>query len=73
MKLTLLALPLLSLFALAFAATPSGNDKAAVRQAVLDYVAGVYGVDPARIERSVHPGLTKHGFWKAKDKPGYAT
>lgn len=35
----------------------------AVRQAVLDYVEGVYEVDARKIERSVHPGLAKRGFY----------
>lgn len=34
-----------------------GADKEAVRQAVLDYVEGIYNVEPARIERGVHPDL----------------
>ncbi len=48
------------------------DDREAVRQAVLDYVEGVYNVDPARIEKSVHPELAKRGFWRAKDKEGYS-
>ena len=36
----------------------------AVRQAALDYVEGIYGVQPERIERSVHPALVKRGFYK---------
>ena len=51
----------------------SADDRERVRLAVVDYVEGVYNVEPARIERSVHPDLTKHGFWREKDKPGYAT
>jgi len=39
-------------------------DREAVRQAALDYVEGVYNVEPARIERSVHPTLVKRGFYK---------
>jgi hypothetical protein len=46
-------------------------DREAVRQAVLDYVEGVYNVDPARIERSVHPELAKRGFYREKGKDGY--
>jgi hypothetical protein len=38
------------------------SDREAVHQAALDYVEGLYLVDPSRIERSVHPRLTKHGF-----------
>lgn len=39
------------------------TDNEAVRQAVLDYVEGVYEVDPTRIKRSVHPELAKRGFF----------
>src|SRR5262250_3081759 len=48
-------------------------DREAVRQAVLDYVEGVYNVDPSRIERSVHPNLNKIGFWRQKEKEDYAS
>jgi hypothetical protein len=40
---------------------PAG-DREAVRQAALDYVEGVYRVEPDRIRRSVHPTLVKRGF-----------
>ena len=39
-------------------------DRAAVEQAALDYVEALYNADPTRIERSVHPQLTKRGFWR---------
>ena len=39
-------------------------DREAVRLAALDYVEGVYNVQPERIERSVHPSLVKRGFYK---------
>jgi len=42
-------------------------DHEAVRQAILDYVEGIYEVDPARIERSVHPSLNKGGFFEEKE------
>lgn len=42
----------------------SAADREAVRQAALDYVEGVYNVQPERIERSVHPTLVKRGFYK---------
>jgi len=55
-------------------ATPrSSDEREMVRQAVLDYVEGVYQVEPARIERSVHPDLSKHGYWREKGKEGYTT
>jgi hypothetical protein len=39
-------------------------DRDAVRLAALDYVEGIYEVQPERIERSVHPSLFKRGFYK---------
>ena len=39
------------------------TDREAVKQAMLDYVEGVYEIDPTRIERSVHPDLAKRGFF----------
>jgi phage gp16-like protein len=55
------------------AGAQSGPEKEAVRQAILDYVEGVYEVDPARIERSVHPDLAKRGFFKRPDESAYRT
>lgn len=46
-------------------------DKVAVRQAVLDYVEGVYEVAPERIERSVHTDLVKRGFYIKKGETAY--
>jgi hypothetical protein len=43
-----------------------------VRQAVLDYVEGVYAVSPERIERSVHPDLVKRGFFVKKNEIAYS-
>lgn len=37
-------------------------DRAAVQQAAQDYVDALYKADPSKIERSVHPQLTKRGF-----------
>ena len=47
------------------------TDTEAVRQAVLDYVEGVYEVAPERIERSVHPELVKRGFYIKKGETVY--
>ncbi len=47
------------------------TDNEAVRQAVLDYVEGVYDVDPTKIERSVHPDLVKGGFFKKDGEAQY--
>src|SRR5262245_63062078 len=46
-------------------------EREAVRQAALDYVEGVYNVDPSRIERSVHPKLVKLGFSRPPDEDAY--
>lgn len=54
----------LGLSSSAFTRTQDGQDRDAVRQAALDYVEGIYTVQPERIERSVHTTLTKRGFYK---------
>lgn len=64
----LLAMP----FLLANTRSANTAEKEAVHQAVLDYVEGVYNVDPSRIERSVHPELAKVGFYRANEKAAYA-
>lgn len=46
------------------AQSPAAADREAVRQAALDYVEGVYNVQPERIQRSVHPSLVKRGFYR---------
>jgi hypothetical protein len=51
--------------------TANNADREAVRQAVLDYVEGIYNVEPARIERSVHPKLAKLGFYRAPADAAY--
>jgi len=43
------------------------NDRAAVEQAALDYVEALYLADASRVERSVHPQLTKRGFSRTPD------
>jgi putative lumazine-binding protein len=47
------------------------TDRDGVRQAVLDYVEGVYNVDPSLIERSVHPKLAKTGFYRGQKDETY--
>lgn len=49
----------------------TASDKEAVRQAVLDYVEGIYTNDPARVERSVHPNLAKLGFYRPPADSAY--
>ena len=72
MSKTLVALWILAAAVLPFQsgqAKPAG-DRAAVEQAALDYLEGIYTSDVSRIERSVHPQLTKRGFWR--DSPAVA-
>jgi len=74
LSLTLTAL--VAVAAVAFLLTPDvsaakADDEKAVRQAVLDYVEGIYEVDPARIERSVHKDLRKAGFYYDDEEKGY--
>ena len=47
------------------------QEREAVKQAVLDYVEGVYNADPSRIELSVHPDLAKGGFFQKEGDAGY--
>src|SRR5688500_9614674 len=55
----------------ATAQQPVDADREAVRQAVLDYVEGIYNAEPARIERSVHPNLAKLGFYRPPAEAAY--
>jgi hypothetical protein len=51
----------------------SDAEREAVKQAVLDYVEGIYTVDASRIERSVHPELAKRGFFVKKGETAYSS
>jgi len=67
-----LLLSALSLFLVSFAfvaVSDSDDDRKAVEAAVLDYVEGIYDVQPERIARSVSPDLKKYGFWKGEGQP----
>ena len=57
----------------AAAAAQTDAEREAVRQAVLDYVEGIYEVNPARIERSVHPDLAKRGFFVKRGETAYSS
>ncbi|MCM3873290.1 MAG: nuclear transport factor 2 family protein [Pyrinomonadaceae bacterium] len=50
----------------------SSDEPQSVKEAVLDYVEGVYEVSPARIERSIHPDLAKRGFFIKKGEKAYS-
>jgi hypothetical protein len=47
------------------ASAQSAADRVAVRQAGLDYVEALYEVDSMRVVRSVHPEMTKFGYYRA--------
>jgi hypothetical protein len=49
---------------------PASADRDAVRQAVLDYVEGVYQAQPERIQKSVSPELAKLGLYRAANDTG---
>ena len=66
-----LALTLLPAAGAAQSDSSRDTNKEGVRQAVLDYVEGVYNVDPSRIERSVHPKLAKTGFYRGPKDETY--
>jgi hypothetical protein len=72
---TLGAVALTAIFALTPGLSSQTNgaaDRDAVRQAALDYVEGIYTVQPDRIKRSVHPTLVKRGFYKKDAATPYA-
>ena len=71
MKILLLLALAIFVAAPAAAQQPVDADREAIRQAVLDYVEGIYNVEPARIERSVHPNLAKLGFYRPPAEAAY--
>jgi hypothetical protein len=70
-KSLLFALALLLVSVTASTRAQNQTDRDGVHQAVLDYVEGVYNVDPSRIERSVHPKLAKTGFYRGPKDETY--
>ena len=58
---------LLAILLVPVPAIAQGDDRAAVRQAAVDYVTAIYESKPELIERSVSTELTKHGFMAQKD------
>ena len=69
-KLILIIAALVLLPSAALAQTDA--EREAVKQAVMDYVEGIYTVDASRIERSVHPELAKRGFFVKKGETAYS-
>jgi Ni/Co efflux regulator RcnB len=75
MKKLILVIAALALLPASVAAQQQSAEaeREAVKQAVLDYVEGIYMVDASRIERSVHPELAKRGFFVKKDETAYSS
>ena len=48
------------------AAGPTAADKEAVRQAAMNYIEALYQAKPELIEKSVHPDLSKRGYFRKK-------
>ncbi|MBS1807951.1 MAG: nuclear transport factor 2 family protein [Acidobacteria bacterium] len=75
-KLTLIALVVACTLTFVIQAK-TYQEKEAVREAAMDYIEALYQVDSSRIARSVHPNLTKHGFYREGNtdsyKPGMMT
>ena len=68
-----LSLPLLVLLGVpATLGAQTAADSAGVRDAVMDYVEGIYRVDTARIVRSVRPEMAKRGYYIPRNQSGYA-
>ena len=63
--------PAMLLLLPAEAEAQSDADRKAVEEAVLDYVEGVYLVQPERIERSVRKDLRKLGYWRRDSSTEY--
>ncbi len=63
--------PAMLLMLPAEAEAQSDADRKGVEEAVLDYVEGVYLVQPERIERSVHKDLRKLGYGRREISDDY--
>ena len=46
-------------------------ERAGVERAVLDYVEGFYEGDTLKLKRSVHPDVTKYGYYVPRDSSRY--
>ncbi|HLL15234.1 MAG TPA: nuclear transport factor 2 family protein [Pyrinomonadaceae bacterium] len=73
MKKLILVIAALVLLPASVAAQGADAEREAVRQAVLDYVEGIYEVNHTRIERSVHPELVKRGFFVKRGETAYSS
>ena len=72
MKMKLLLITALIFSFAAGAAAQGDAERAAVKQASMDYIEAVYNVDPSLAERSIHPELVKRGFFIKKGETVYS-
>ena len=70
MKAVLITLTMIAFSTTAFG--QAGDERAAVKQAAMDYIEAVYNVNPAQVERSVHPELVKRGFFARQGEANYS-
>ena len=69
----------LILFALAIVAvgsqaqSPADADREAVRQAALNYLDAIYQAKPELVEKSVHPDLSKRGYFRKQGEKEFST
>jgi hypothetical protein len=56
----------------AIAAAQNDAERAAVKQAAMNYIESVYNVDPSLVERGVHPDLVKRGFFIKRGETTYS-
>jgi hypothetical protein len=64
-------IPALLVAAPGVVAAQSTAERAAVERAVLDYVEGFYEGDTTKLQRSVHPEVSKYGFYIPRDSSRY--
>jgi len=49
----------------------SGQDKAGIEKACLNYLEGFYEGDTSKLAAALKPSLYKYGYWKNKDTGNY--
>jgi hypothetical protein len=54
------------------AQSPPGSEKDAVRQAAMNYIEALYQAKPELIEKSVHPDLSKRGYFRKKGEQTFS-
>jgi hypothetical protein len=62
---------LISCFFIFQSAVAQKSDRDLVYAAIEDYVDALYLVQPDRIKNSVHPGLSKKGYWRKSEAEPY--